>query len=401
MQVKFAFRNISRNRRRSLVAVSTIAVGVAGLLFLQGFFSGLLAMHAENAIHSRHGHGQIMTKGYFEQTFESPMDHWITDTGPLLAKLESLPEVREAFPRVQFFALLSNGKVNVAGKGQGILGAKEKEFFNKMNFVAGGPIGEEKEGLVLGLGLARSLGVKPGDRVTVLGQTVNGTVNAIDTTVTGIFHVGMKEADDMLFQVQLDQAQLLMDSDKVESIAIGLRDGGSWENVERAVQAAFPSLEALSVYRIDQAWAENGRLFLTALMNIFRLTFLGMIILAIYNSAANTVLERKRELGMLRANGESVRDLVLLLVTEGLVLSLLGAFVGIAMLFAVWFLTGDGLIMPPTPGTNRELPVQLDIKLWHLVTGAALGVVASTFATLLSTAQVMRLSIVQALRSPA
>jgi putative ABC transport system permease protein len=401
VQVKFAVRNIRRNRRRSLVAISTIAVGVAGLLFLQGFFSGLLAMHAENAIHSRHGHGQVMTKGYFEQTFESPMEHWITDPQPVLTKLRSLPQVKEAFPRVQFFALLSNGKVNVAGKGQGIIGAREREFFDKMNFVAGGPIGDEKEGIVLGLGLACSLGVSPGDRVTVLGQTVNGTVNAIDTVVTGIFHVGMKEADDMLFQVQLDQAQLLMDSDKIETIAVGLHKDGDWQAVEKEMAASFAGLEALSVYRIDQAWAENGRLFLTALMNIFRLTFLGMIILAIYNSAANTVLERKRELGMLRANGESVRDLVLLLVTEGLVLSLLGAAAGIVILYVLWFVTGDGLVMPPTPGTNRALPVQLDIQFWHLMTGAALGVVASTLATLLSTAQVMRLSIVQALRSPA
>lgn len=401
MQVKFAIRNISRNRRRSVVAISTIAVGVAGLLFLQGFFAGLLAMHAENSIHSRHGHGQLMTKGYFEQTYETPSDHWIKDPQSVVNALRAMPEVAEAFPRVQFFALLSNGKINVAGKGQGIVGGKEQAFFNKMNFTSGGPIGTAKDGIVLGAGLAKSLGVRLGDRVTILGQTVHGTVNAIDTEVTGVFHVGMKEADDVLFQVQLDQAQLLLDTDKIESIAVGLSKGSDWVGIEQAMATSFPELEALSVFAIDQAWAENGRLFLTALMNIFRLTFLGMIVLAIYNSASNTVLERKRELGMLRANGESSRDLVALLVTEGLALAMLGAAIAVVLVYGISFLLGEGLVMPPTPGTNRALPVALDIQIWHVVTGAVLGIGASVTATFLSTMQVMRLSIVKALRSPA
>lgn len=400
MLVNFALRNISRNRRRSLVAIGTIAVGVFGLLFLQTFFAGLLAMHAENSIHSRHGHGQIMSQGYWEQSFENPSAHWLEKPADLVASLQQNPLVSAVFPRVSFFALLSNGVVNVSGKGQGVVGSSEQQFFNKLNFVAGGPLGERADGIVLGLGLARTLGVKPGDRVTVLGNTIHGSVNAIDTTVTGIFHVGMKEADDMLFQVQLPQAQTLLDTDKLETIAIGLHDPETWGALASSLQTKFTGIDALSVFEIDQAWAENGRLFLTALMNVFRLTFLGMIMLAIYNSASNTVLERRRELGMLRANGESVSDLVRLLAIEGLAIAVAGSLLGMAMLLVVNVLAHNGIVMPPTPGTNRALPVKLALEPGFFITAMFLGVGTSVAATLLSTAQIARLSIVQAIRAP-
>jgi putative ABC transport system permease protein len=398
--VKFALRNMTRNRRRTTVAICTVAAGVFGLLFLQGFFAGLLAMHAENSIHSRNGHGQIMTKDYWGQTFEKPSDHWIESPDAIITRLRADPRVHAAYPRVQFFALLSNGKVNVAGRGQGIDGGREKSFFNKMNFVEGGAIGDREDGLVLGIGLARALNVHVGDRVTILGQTIHGTVNAIDTVISGIFHVGFKEADDMLFQVQIKQAEILLDSHKVETIAVGLKKSADWDSLAHDISREFPGTEALSVFIIDQVWAENGRLFLTALLNIFKLTFLGVILLAIYSSSSTTVLERKKELAMLRANGETIRDLIRLLTIEGAGIAIIGASFGVLLTLLVHLLSGDGIIMPPTPGTNRALPVQLFFEPFYISLTLFLGIATPIFATLLATLQVSKMSIAQALKSP-
>ena len=290
MQLKNAWRNVTRHQRRSLVAGSALAAGAFGLLFLQSFFAGLFGVHAENTIHSRYGHGQITTKGYWGQAFEKPSDHWIGSPDALIRNLRAMPEVSEVFPRVQFFGLLTNGTINIAGRGQGIVGVIEAPFFNKMNFVAGGPLKDRTDGIVLGIGMAKALSVNVGDRVTVLAQTEQGTLNAIDTVCTGIFHVGMKEADDMLFQVQLDQAHILMQSHKIESISIGLKDGDSWDKFEQKVVSKYPELEALSVFVVDQAWADNGRKFLAALLHVFQLILAGMILLAVYGSSSQVVV---------------------------------------------------------------------------------------------------------------
>jgi putative ABC transport system permease protein len=400
MLYKFAIRNIWRNQRRSLVAIGSIAVGVFGLLFLQGFFSGLIALHKENSIHSRFGHGQIMTRGYWGQPFEKPWDRWIDEPEDLMNELRGRDEVAQVFPRIQFFAMLSNGQLNVAGRGQGIVGASEEVFFDKMNFISGHALGADEEGLVLGVGLARALGIKIGDPVTVLGQTVHGTINAVDTRVVGIFHVGMKEADDSLFQIQLSKAQVLLGTSQIESLTIALKDEAQWENFSESIHEEYPELEAISLYVLDQVWAENGELFLTALLNIFRLVFVGMIMLAIYNSASHTVLERKRELGMLRAHGEGNFELIQLLLIEAFALALIGAFFGVVATYFVAFLADGGIPMPPTPGTNRELPVRLHLHWTYLLTASCLGMLTATLASFFSTLQVLKLSVVKALKSP-
>lgn len=398
MLVKFGFRNVRRNTRRSLVAIGTVAVGVFGLIFLQGFFSGLLKTHAHNSIHSRHGHGQLTSKGYWGQPFEKPMDHWLKDPTRIMAFLKENPLVDKIFPRVQFFALLGNGKINVAGRGQGINGSLEAGFFDQLNFIDGGPINTRQDGISLGSGLAKALNAKVGDSLTILGQTVDGTLNGIDVSVTGIFQVGFKEADDMLFQIQLEQAHILLSSLSLESIVIGLKDEEDWDQFSENIQSKFPELEAISVYVIDQVWAENGRLFLTALMNIFRLIFLGVILLAIYNSASNTVLERKREIGMLRANGETKFSIILLLVIEGAFIALSGAFLGILGIFLAQVFLSEGIVMPPTPGTSRSLAIKLNLELGSTIFGLLLGFATATAATCLSTIQVLHLPVAKALK---
>lgn len=399
MQLRNAWRNVVRHQRRSLVAGSALAAGAFGLLFLQSFFAGLFGVHAENTIHSRYGHGQITTKGYWGQAFEKPSDHWIASPAPLVAELRAMPEVANVFPRVQFFGLLNNGKINIAGRGQGISGAIEAPFFDKMNFIAGGPLADRADGIVLGVGMAKALGVKVGDRVTVLAQTEQGTLNAIDTVCTGIFHVGMKEADDMLFQVQLEQAHVLLQSDKIESLAIGLKDGDAWDAFEQRVTARHPELEALSVFVIDQAWADNGRKFLGALLRVFQFILAGMILLAVYGSSSQVVVERRREIGMLRAHGETPRHVLNLFLTENALIALGASLVAISLIFIIQQLAADGFILPPTPGTNRELPVPLDIRVGDALGSIGLAVGASLLACLSATWQGVRTRIVDAMRT--
>ncbi|MBQ49269.1 MAG: hypothetical protein CMP10_17965 [Zetaproteobacteria bacterium] len=399
MLFKFALRNVNRNKRRSLVSISTVAMGVLGILFLESFFSGLIQLHAENSIHSRHGHGQVNTIGYLDQAYEKPWEHWIDNPENILRAINDIPEVVQVFPRVQFFALLTNGTTSVAGRGQGIVGVKEAIFFNKMNIVEGNLIKDQKDGIVLGIGLARTLGVKPGDRVTIIGNTVHGSINALDLVVSGIFHVGMKEADDYLFQIQLSQAQNLLGTDKIESIALANTRDGIFDIVKTQIEKNHPQLEATSVWIIDKIWAQNGKDFLNALLRIFQLIFISVILLAIYNSASNTVLERAREIGMLRANGESNQDVMRLLTLEGVIIASSGALIGIIITIMISQVLPEGIPMPPTPGTNRELPVQLDLRFNYMLQAYLLGSIASIIATFAATLQVLQLSLAKALRA--
>ena len=169
-----------------------------------------------------------------------------------------MPEVSQVFPRIEFFALLTNGQTNVSGRGTGVDGKEEATFFTTMNVVEGKMLSDEPDGILLGKGLATALNLKPGDRVTVLASTVNGSLNGADLTVTGIFHTGKKEFDDVAFRIPLAQAMTLLDTDRVESIAVGLADDDAWEVFAKRARELFPQLSVTSFAVLDKIFYQNS-----------------------------------------------------------------------------------------------------------------------------------------------
>jgi putative ABC transport system permease protein len=397
MLAKFALRNLLRNRRRTAMSILTVGAGLAGLLFIQAFFSGLLRLHSDNSIRSRHGHGQLMTRGYFERSFAKPMDHWLRDSDSLLQRLRSDSRVKGVFPRLSFGGLLSAHGTSIGGRGVGVDGAAEKTFFDRLNFVEGGSIGGHSDGAILGVGLARALGVQTGDLVTIMAQTASGSFNAAEVVVTGIFHIGMKEADDSLFQLQLAKAADLIGTDKVEAIAIALHDEQQWSAV--AAQYTTPEIEALSVYQLDQAWAENGRKFLTALLRVIQFVLIAVVGLGIYNVASASVSERRREIGMLRANGETLGAIYQMVAWEGLGLAVAGTVFGVAACVFLYAFVPDGVPMPPTPGTNRMLLVPLYWEALPILAAIAASALAVVISVLAAGWQIARTDIVSCLKT--
>ena len=241
MLIVVALRNLLRNPRRTFAVLLTVAIGVGSIFLFHGFNTGIMNQYRANAIHARYGHGQLNTDGYREKVYEKPWEHWIQNADKVQADLLSIDGVDQVFPRVEFFSLLTNGRVTVSGRGQGIDGPQEAKFFYTLNIEKGETLSEQKEGILLGRGLARALDVKPGDRVTVLGNTIDGSINGLDLTMTGYFHTGSREMDDVMFRIQLDQAQRLLDTDRVETIALGF---GAWRTGTESQPRSRPNIQS-------------------------------------------------------------------------------------------------------------------------------------------------------------
>ena len=118
--------------------------------------------------------------------------------------------------------------------GDGVAGRVEAGFFYALNVEEGHHFTTEPDGIVLGKGLARALDVHPGAHVTLMATTVDGTMNAQDFTVTGIFHTGQKILDDVSFKIPVDRAQALLATDRVESFGLGLANTWGWVPVAAA-----------------------------------------------------------------------------------------------------------------------------------------------------------------------
>ena len=328
MLLNLALRNINRNRRRTVAILLTVALGSGSIFMFRGFNHGIMNQYRENTVHARYGHGQINVKGYRDQVFEKPWEHWISDWQKIAAQLKSEGNVEFVFPRVEFFGLLTNGQITVSGRGQGIDGSQESQFFNTLNIEQGVALSTQPDGILLGKGLANSLNVHVGDRVTVLGNTIHGSMNGGDFQVVGIFHTGSKEFDDAVFRIPLAQASQILDTQDVESIALGLRSMEEWPKLAALVNEKWPTLEATPFAVLDKVYYQNSVDWLNSQFNIIQLIILTIVILGIFNTVSTGIMERKQEIGNLRANGESVMNVMRLLAYEGLILGALGARFG-------------------------------------------------------------------------
>jgi putative ABC transport system permease protein len=395
-----ALRNVLRSPRRSIVIVLTIAWGVFFLGVFHAFNTGLLNSVKENTIHARYGHGQINTAGYLANVYERPWEHWIDDYQPLRRELAQAGIAGEVFPRVTFAALLTNDKTNLAAVGQGIDAAAEAKFFNLLNVEEGKTLEGEEKGVLLGAGLAKSLGRKVGDPVTVLTNTLEGSLNGVDLTVTGIFHTGSPDLDESLFRMQLTTAQSLLATDKVETVSIGLANERDWPRVADVVKRDFPALEATPFNVVDKVNYQQFVDWLKSQFGVIEIIVLTLVLLGILNNVATGVLERKQEIGCLKANGDTTLDVLGMITFESLLLGIAGTLLGAALVvFLVHGALRNGFTMPPTPGLTRPSHMVLAIQPAKLLETCVAPLVVTLLAAVMAGMRVARMPIAEALRA--
>ncbi len=399
---KLSLRNLLRNPRRSLTLIITIALGTGALFLYHGFNFGIMNQYRKNTIHARYGHGQLNLKDYRKQIYEKPWEHWIENFDEVKNQLQREAEIEYIFPRIEFYALLTNGKINVSGRGQGIDAEVESKFFDTLNVVDGKNLSKEADGIILGKGLADSLNLKINERVTIMANTIYGSLNAIDLTVTGIFHTGAKDFDDVVFRLPLAQTKILLDTNKVEAIALGLKNDEpkTWDKLALKLTEKFPALEATSFNILDKIYYQHAVDFLEAQFNSIRLIILVIVILSILNTISTSILERKQEIGNLRANGESRLEIMVLLISESLVIGFIGGLIGIILSYLLNFtLLKNGILMPPSPGLTRQFHVFIELQFSYALITILLGILSTLVGTIVSGMKVTKTEIGELLRS--
>jgi putative ABC transport system permease protein len=398
MILKFSFRNIWRQRSRAIAVLATISLGISALMIYHGFNAGIMNQYRENTIRARFGHGQVNTKGYRDQIWDKPWSKWFELSSTFVQELKARPEVEFVFPRIAFYALLNNGEKTLSGAGEGVDGKSESKFFTTLNVIDGKMLSNEEDGILLGKGLAAALGLKIGDRVTVLANTHAGSLNAVDVYVTGIFFAGMKSFDDTFFRIQLPKAQELLDTHQVESMALGLRKLEDWPKVESWINKSS-EFEATPFNVLDKVYYQNSVDFLQAQFNFMFLVIVIIVILGIFNTVSTIILERKGEIGNLRANGDSYKEVLGLLLTESVILGLMGATLGLLISYICNVtLLAHGIEMPPGPGITRQFTTFVELQASFIPVCYLIGILSSLFGTVMAARKVLKMPITDLLK---
>lgn len=396
--LKLAWRNLFRNPRRTVASLITVAFGSAGLLLFMGFNNGIMNQYRENVIHGTYGNGQVFTKGYHGKVFEKPWEMWIQNWEDAEKKLKEIPQVKEVFPRLSFYAFLVKGNINLGGRGEGVIPERENKFFNQLNFIQGQNITQNDE-IVLGKGLADSLDAKVGDKITILAQTIFGQLNGTDARVAGVFHTGVKSIDDQFFRIHLKSAQDLLNTNKVELFSLGTTSVADWPKVESQIQSKLPELEAFPFEILDKIYYQNSVDFLNSQFNMIRTIILIIVALGIFNTIAVGLLERAGEVGALRANGEKRSRLFKIFIFESAYIGFLGGIIGSIIALIAWGILSGGIPMPPGPGITRHFLIYLEITPMHFLQAITLPMITAMVASIFPIRKMLKRSIPELLRS--
>ena len=394
------FRNLFRNVRRTIAVLLTVGLGAGALFCFQGFINGVLVEYSDSTIHAHYGNGQVHTQGYRETVYEKPWNHWVSNWREVKSFLAENPHVEHVFPRISIGGMLIHDDVSITGQGQGIDAREEAKFFDSLNIEEGQALSDQSNGIMLGKGLATALGVHPGDKVTFYTKATSGSITKGKFTVTGIFQTGNADFDNRVFRIQLDQAQRLLKTKHVESISVGLADQAHWQEVSTSLISAFPQLEAASFAELDKVYYQNSVDWLETQFYVVQIIILSIVLLGIFNTISASILERKQEIGNLRANGESTLDVMKLILCEGAILGLLGSLIGLGLtdVVAKGFLHKK-VLMPPGPGSTRQFFLTFYFTAGMAAKTVALSVISALAASFLAGVKVAKMPIAKALRS--
>jgi len=399
-----AFRNVFRNRRRTMMTLLMVGGGVAGLLLAGGYFAFMTRGLREDTIRNGLGHIQIFTAEHFRRDEVHVLDTGIDNWREIAANVSTGGHVRGVAPRIEFYGMVSNGSKSSVFMGSAVDPVAESSLGFRSNLSSGRDLTGKSSGEVealIGAGLAKSMNVKVGDGLTLLSVTTDGALNGVDVQIVGIVNNGVAELDARYLRITLASAQRLLQSDRITNLVVGL---DATENTDAVAASLAPRLNGLPQAMVLKKWIDLATYYKqvrTMFDGIF--LFMGLIVfLMVLMSSVNTLLmsmfERTREIGTMLAMGTPRSWIIALFMLEATLLGLLGALVGVAggnLLGAL--INSAGLHMPPPPGYT----VHISFRVLHvpgLMIGSSILVIASlAFASILPAFRASRLRIAEAL----
>ncbi len=399
--LSLAVRNLRRNPKRTLVAVFTVAAGIVAFLLAGGFIAWIFHDMREATIHSQLGHLQVVRPGYFDKGIADPYRYLLPAKSKAERDIHALHGVSALTPRLAFNGLIAHGETTIPFVGEGIDPEGEKPVSRRINIMAGRNLeGGNTPAVILGEGLAKSLGVQPGDKVVLLATTASGSPNAIEVEVTGTFATIYKDYDDSALRLPIGQARKLMRVEGATSWVV-LLDGA--ERTEEAAAAISSRLDGKDFEVVP--WTQLADFYNKTValyskqVDVMKLIIGLIIILTISNTQTVTVLERTTEIGTSLAIGVRQRMIMLLFLIEGMMIGVLGGVAGIVLGYGLaTLISAIGIPMPPPPGMAHGYVAQIIVTPALARDALLLAFLTTIIASLMPAWKASRMNVVDALR---
>lgn len=462
MTLTLAVRNLLRNRRRSLATLLAMAIGATSILLFGGFSTNVnYELHTRHV--QKGGHLQIQHRDFYLYGSGNPTAYGIADYTSILAAIQSDEALHKmvlvATPTLQFSGIAGN---YAAGVSRTIMGTgfvaediNRMRHWNDFDLRTKAPLsaleGAAADAAVVGTGVARVLqlcdalkiercpkpekeqkadslalpddiaqlslqetpaasgaaGANP-RRIEVLVVNARGAPNVTSLEVIRAEDQGIKELDEVSLMMRLAQLQQLIYGQtppKATSIMLQLRHSDQIPAAKARLAPILANFSTKQPLAMLDFRALNPFYVQTMLMfdTIFGFVFVligGIVLFTVSNTMNTTVVERTVEIGTLRAMGLRRSGILKLFVTEGALLGLFGAVIGVVLALVLAVVINQ-IGMPWLPPGNVEL-VPFTVNVWGengMILGTTFGLIGIAILSAWWPAhRAARLDVVEALR---
>jgi len=364
---KMAFRDLGRNKRRSILSALAVSMATTLLIFMASVVRGEFRGALQNGIRLQTGHLQVRAASYDENKVSLAWEDLIDNPAQVTDELKELPQVLDATPR-----LIASGIISLGDHSRGIQvigidpAAKANEIF-RQGVIAGDFLtSDDREGILIGNPLAERFGLNAGDQVNLLINTSNGDVDEQVFTIRGIYTTNVFPYDENTVFMPLAKAQTFASAENHASLIFVLLND---QDQAEPVAAALTS----SDYKI-LTWSDLNELsvqfeqFAGAYMVILYLIILGITATVVTNTLVMAVYERTREIGILSAIGMKGRRIMSAFLTEAALLATGGVIGGLVLGGLITAYVGKvGMTIPATQGITGIL---IGDKIFPYITSA-------------------------------
>lgn len=385
----FAWRNLWRNKRRTLITISSIVFAVVIAAFMRGMQLGSYEKMLNDAIKSTTGHLAIMDRDYWD-------NQTLINSVEVTPKLDSLvrtdPDAMIAAREIVTGCLASSGYSTRGILVKGVEPeAEDLRSGMKDKVLEGRYLSRQESGILLGEKLASYLHIETGDSVVILGQGYMGMTAAAELEVIGIFEHPMEQVEKRIAFVSIETAEeVFFMTDRATSLSIVLND---YQQLDIS-SARYTAVLDTARYEV-KPWQEMNEVLLQQIESdsFFGKIIIGILYLVIgfgiFGTVLMMIMERRREFSVMMALGMRSSRLVRIVLIETIMIGVIGALIGLILSFPVIYyfhlnpipITGDSadiyreFNMEPV----LEVAIQPVSLVWQFIIVLALSIAAAVF----------------------
>ncbi len=327
-----AFKNIWRNKARSLIVITAVTLGLTGGLIAVAVMTGLVEQKVRSVINTEISHLQIHSPSYLKNSEPRFVIH---EPEKVMQFISQIPGVKSVCERTLLTGMAASPNSAAGVRILGVDPPREKTVTNLYSSIpdssGGWFTGSRKNQVVIGHKLAEKLKVRLKSKIVLRFQGTDGNLYEAAFSITGIFGTASSVFDETSVFVKKTDLDVITGGESgIHEIAVMMKDISSIPLIQPQLKRSLPGCDVQNWIEIKP---EMG--LLTSVIAVEVYVILGIILFALAFGIVNTMLmivfERTRELGMLMAVGMSKARVFNMIMLETVFLTFIGGVTGMAL----------------------------------------------------------------------